>query len=80
MSNSAAAARRAAGLHASYGGARERWDLVSGAPRSLRADNLGKTLGGALVRLEIDVPEHLATREAPQPDVGWAVEILDRLD
>jgi hypothetical protein len=54
--------------------------LGGGAPRSLRADNLGKTLGGALVRLEIEVPEHLARRSAPTPDVGWALEILDRLD
>ena len=54
--------------------------LGGGAPRSLRADNLGKTLGGALVRLEIEVPEHLAGREAPKPDVVWAVEILDRLE
>jgi hypothetical protein len=53
--------------------------LGGGAPRSLRADNLGKTLGGALVRLEIDVPDHLAQRHAPTPDVGWAREILDRL-
>ena len=27
--------------------------LAGGGPRSLRSDNLGKTLGGALVRLEI---------------------------
>jgi hypothetical protein len=53
--------------------------LGGGAPRSLRADNLGKTLGGALVRLEIEVPDHLAGRTAPTPDVGWAVELLDRL-
>jgi hypothetical protein len=53
--------------------------LGGGAPRSLRADNLGKTLGGALVRLEIEVPEHLAHRRAPTPDVGWALTILDRL-
>jgi hypothetical protein len=31
--------------------------LGGGAPRSLRADNLGKTLGAALLRLEIDVPD-----------------------
>ena len=31
--------------------------LGGGGPRSLRADSLGKTLGGALVRLEIDVPD-----------------------
>ena len=53
--------------------------LGGGAPRSLRGDNLGKTLGGALVRLEIDVPEQLADRQAPNPDVGWALTILERL-
>lgn len=34
--------------------------LGGGGPRSLRADNLGKTLGGALLRLEIEVPESIA--------------------
>ncbi len=34
--------------------------LGGGGPRSLRADNLGKTLGGALLRLRIDVPESVA--------------------
>ena len=53
--------------------------LGGGGPRSLRADNLGKTLGGALVRLEIEVPAGLAGRRAPTPDVDWAVEILNRL-
>ena len=53
--------------------------LGGGAPRSLRADNLGKTLGGALVRLEIEVPEHLADRQAPTPDVRWASTILEGL-
>lgn len=52
--------------------------LGGGGPRSLRADNLGKTLGGALVRLEIDVPEPLAERQARAPEVSWALEILDR--
>jgi hypothetical protein len=33
--------------------------LGGGGPRTLRADSLGKTLGGALVRLEIDVPESM---------------------
>jgi hypothetical protein len=51
--------------------------LGGGGPRSLRADSLGKTLGGALVRLEIDVPESLADRRRPRPDVRWADEILD---
>jgi len=53
-------------MHAALGG---------GGPRSLRADNLGKTLGGALVRLEIDVPDGLVRRR-PRPDVAWADEIL----
>ena len=50
--------------------------LGGGGPRSLRSDNLGKTLGGALVRLEIDVPERLAAFRRPRPDVSWADEIL----
>lgn len=53
--------------------------LGGGGPRSLRADNLGKTLGGALVRLEIDVPESYAGRRRPRPDVAWADEILGDL-
>jgi hypothetical protein len=53
--------------------------LGGGGPRSLRSDSLGKTLGGALVRLEIDVPDALATRRRPRPDVTWADEILDAL-
>lgn len=36
--------------------------LGGGAPRSLRADNLGKTLGAALLRLTIDVPDEVAAR------------------
>lgn len=36
--------------------------LGGGAPRSLRADNLGKTLGASLLRLEIDVPPDVAAR------------------
>jgi hypothetical protein len=50
--------------------------LGGGGPRSLRADSLGKTLGGALVRMEIDVPDGMADRRRPRPDVGWADEIL----
>lgn len=34
--------------------------LGGGGPRSLRWDNLGKTLGGALLRMEIEVPESVA--------------------
>jgi hypothetical protein len=50
--------------------------LGGGGPRSLRADSLGKTLGGALVRLEIDVPESMAARRRDRPDVTWADAIL----
>ena len=49
--------------------------LGGGGPRSLRADNLGKTLGGSLVRMEIDVPDHLAHRRRPRPDVAWTDEL-----
>jgi hypothetical protein len=34
--------------------------LGGGAPRSLRADNLGKTMGASLLRMEIDVPDEVA--------------------
>jgi hypothetical protein len=34
--------------------------LGGGAPRSLMADNLGKTLGAALLRMEIEVPDDVA--------------------
>lgn len=50
--------------------------LGGGGPRSLRADSLGKTLGGALVRMEIEAPDDLAARRRPRPDVSWADEIL----
>ena len=45
--------------------------LGGGAPRSLRADNLGKTFGAALLRLWIEVPDEVAAgasrRRAPVP-------------
>ena len=47
--------------------------LGGGGPRSLHSDNLGKTLGGALLRLEVEVPQKLlamskrAGRRAPLP-------------
>ena len=50
--------------------------LGGGGPASLRADNLGKTLGGALVRLEIEVPAALANTRRARPDVSWADPIL----
>jgi hypothetical protein len=34
--------------------------LGGGAPRSLRADNLGKTMAASLLRLEIEVPDEVA--------------------
>jgi len=34
--------------------------LGGGAPRSIRSDNLGKTFGAALLRMEIDVPDEVA--------------------
>ena len=52
--------------------------LGGGGPASLRADALGKTLGGALVRMEIEVPEHLAGVRRARPDVTWADTILPR--
>src|SRR4029453_17945614 len=51
--------------------------LGGGGPRSLRADSLGKTLGGALVRLEIAVPDSMAGRRRPRPQLDWADEILN---
>ncbi|MFN8035310.1 MAG: hypothetical protein U0V73_05195 [Acidimicrobiia bacterium] len=53
--------------------------LGGGGPLSLRSDNLGKTLGGALVRMEIEVPDELAARRRPRPDVSWTDQILDGL-
>ena len=50
--------------------------LGGGGPRSLRADSLGKTLGGALVRMEIEVPASMANRRRTRPDVTWADAIL----
>jgi hypothetical protein len=41
--------------------------LGGGAPQSLRADNLGKTLGAALLRMEIDVPDAVAANANRRP-------------
>ena len=38
--------------------------LGGGGPRSLRADNLGKTLGAALLRLRIEVPDEIVAASA----------------
>ncbi len=34
--------------------------LGGGAPSSLRSDNLGKTLGAALLRMRVDLPDEVA--------------------
>lgn len=38
--------------------------LGGGGPRSLRSDNLGKTLGGALLRMWVEVPDDVAAASA----------------
>jgi len=50
--------------------------LGGGASDSLRSDILGKTIGGSLVRMEIDVPDSVAAKRRAPPDVSWADEIL----
>jgi hypothetical protein len=57
-------------LHNSLGG---------GGPRSLRSDSLGKTMGGTLVRMEIDIPDAFANRRRPRPEVSWTDPILEAL-
>lgn len=49
--------------------------LAGGGASSLRSDNLGKTLAGALMRLEIEVPDHFAGRRRPRPDVAWTDDV-----
>jgi hypothetical protein len=52
--------------------------LGGGGPRSLRSDNLGKTLGGALLRMEVDLPRSVVAssvrngRRAPLDAPGGA--------
>ena len=51
--------------------------LGGGGPRSLRSDNLGKSLGGALVRMEIEIPDGFSSPTArTRPDVGWAEAVI----
>jgi hypothetical protein len=55
--------------------------LGGGGPSSLRADNLGKAMGGPLLRLEVDIPDLMAQRLGPRPappddpyaGQGWVV-------
>ncbi len=44
--------------------------LGGGGPRTLRADNLGKSLGGALVRMEIEVPPSVGRSPPAAPGRG----------
>lgn len=53
--------------------------LGGGGPSSLRSDNLGKTLGGALVRMEIDTKGLALPRLRPRSDVQWAEKTLATL-
>jgi hypothetical protein len=46
--------------------------LGGGAAGSLRADNLGKTMGGTLLRLTVNLPAELARRAPrPRPPAAW---------
>lgn len=53
--------------------------LGGGGPASLRADNLGKSLGGALLRLPVAVDDERAARRRDSPPqdpyagAGWTV-------
>jgi len=41
--------------------------LGGGAPRSLRSDNLGKTMGANLLRLWVEVPDAVAANASRRP-------------
>ena len=41
--------------------------LGGGGPSSLRADNLGKAMGGPVLRLMLEVPDEVAARLAARP-------------
>ncbi len=54
--------------------------LGGGGPSSLRADNLGKAMGGPILRLTIEVPDEIDRRLAraapgrdPYADATWVV-------
>ena len=54
--------------------------LGGGGPSTLRADNLGKTFGGTLVRLEIEAPKDLVERSRrARPNTEWARSYLQSL-
>lgn len=60
--------------------------LGGGGPSSLRADNLGKAMGGPLLRLEVEVPQELDQRlgvrpappRIPYAEQEWVVPGSDR--
>ena len=41
--------------------------LGGGGPSSLRADNLGKAMGGALLRLSVQIPDEVLRDAGPRP-------------
>jgi hypothetical protein len=45
--------------------------LQGGGARNLRLDNLGKSMAGALLRLEIEVDENELREALDSPRVGW---------
>ena len=45
--------------------------LQGGGARNLRLDNLGKSMAGALLRLEIEVSEEALREALDSPRVGW---------
>jgi len=56
--------------------------LGGGGPSSLRADNLGKAMGGPILRLSITVPDEVAAQASGRPrpsrdpyaEAAWVVE------
>ncbi|MGH9306870.1 MAG: AtuA-related protein [Acidimicrobiales bacterium] len=44
--------------------------LGGGGPASLRSDNLGKTFGGALLRMWVEVPQEILDRSVRGPAPG----------
>ncbi|MGI9018253.1 MAG: AtuA-related protein [Euzebya sp.] len=52
--------------------------LGGGGPASLRADNLGKALGGAILRMEVPAPGDLVVPQRPPADpyasADWVVD------
>lgn len=52
--------------------------LGGGGARSLRSDSLGKTLGGALLRMAVDVPADTALPRATRPPLHGLAAPEDR--